>query len=102
MNIISGLTVPPYVRAPVSAEGMAEVRMIRGFPLLPWLTLFPFPAAIKDETGPKQIAKNELDETLTSLFSDLRATVDLYQQRSAATGQKSCSHTHIPHMTCIC
>ncbi len=44
-------------------------------------------AAIQDETGPKQIAKNELEDTLTSLFSDLRATVDIYQQRSAATGK---------------
>lgn len=26
VNIISGLKVPPYVRAPVSAEGMTEVR----------------------------------------------------------------------------
>ena len=44
-------------------------------------------AAIQDETGPKQIAKNELEDTLASLFSDLRATVDIYQQRSAATGK---------------
>ena len=28
MNIISGLTVPQYIRAPVSAEGMAEVEFI--------------------------------------------------------------------------